>query len=320
MNAVPVPPAAAVFAEHRELLFGIVYGMLGTVADTEDVLQDVWLAWERRSHGEPIEHPRAYLVRVAINAAFARQESVRRRRETYIGPWLPEPVMTETVPDAAEPALRAESVSLALMVVLESLTPPERAVFVLAEVFGYAHGEIAELLGRSPASVRQLAHRARSHVQARRPKFAVDPAVHREVTERFMAAVEGGTSTPCSISCRPKWFSPATAAASAPPPGPGRCTGPNGSQHCWSPQVRRSDGLEIDFRPVNGSTSALMSAGPRRRRPHARPGAGRRPGRRGLRGHQSREAHHPALSPGSIARRTGPPVAVPTTLRRSART
>jgi len=258
VDAVPAPPAA-VFAEHRELLFGIVYGMLGTVADTEDVLQDVWLAWERRSHGDPIEHARAYLVRVAINAAIARQEAVKRRRETYIGPWLPEPVMRETSPDAAEPALRAESVSLALMVVLESLTPPERAVFVLADVFGYAHTEIAELLGRSPASVRQLAHRARSHVHARRPRFAVDPAVHRQVTERFMAAVSGGDIDALLGLMAPDVVLTCDGGGLGPAAGPRPLRDPERiAELLVSRRFRRSAGLEIEFRPVNGSPAALM--------------------------------------------------------------
>ncbi|GAA2146218.1 sigma-70 family RNA polymerase sigma factor [Glycomyces algeriensis] len=258
MNAVPDPPAA-VFNEHRELLFGIVYGMLGTVADTEDVLQDVWLAWERRSHGAPIEHARAYLVRVGINAAIGRQEAVKRRRETYIGPWLPEPVLTEAAPDAAEPALLTESVSLALMVVLESLTPAERAVFVLADVFGYAHGEVAVLLGRSPASVRQTAHRARSHVQARRPKFAVDPAVHRQVTERFMAAVSGGDIDGLLGLMAPDVVLTCDGGGLGPAAGPRPMRDAERiAALLVSRRFRRHEGLEVAFRPVNGSPAALM--------------------------------------------------------------
>jgi RNA polymerase sigma-70 factor (ECF subfamily) len=251
------PEPSALFAEYRELLFGIVYGMLGTVADTEDVLQDTWLSWQARSHGPPIEHPRAYLVRVAINAAIARQGAVRRRRETYIGPWLPEPVLTG--PDAAEPTLRAESVSLALMVVLESLTPAERAVFVLAEVFGYAHGEIADLLGRTPASVRQTAHRARSHVQARRPKYDVDPAVHRQVTERFMAAVAGADIDALIGLMSPEVVLTCDGGGIGPAAGPRPMRGPERiAALLVHRRFRRSIGLEVDFRPVNGSPSALM--------------------------------------------------------------
>jgi RNA polymerase sigma factor (sigma-70 family) len=177
------------FDEHRELLFSIVYNMLGTVADTEDVLQETWLAWTGRGADDGVEHPRAYLVRIAVNRALAQRAAVSRRRETYVGPWLPEPLVG---PVDEDPAVRAESVSMALMVVLETLTPLERAVFVLHEVFGYAHTEIAEILGRSDAAVRQVAHRAREHVHARRPRYEPDPRVRQEATERFLAAATGG--------------------------------------------------------------------------------------------------------------------------------
>ncbi|MER7248042.1 RNA polymerase sigma factor SigJ [Kribbella sp. NPDC000426] len=173
-----------VFLEHRELLFSIGYNILGSVADTEDVLQETWLAWSGRSG---IENPRAYLVRVAVNAALARRTTINRRKEEYVGPWLPEPLITPV-----DPVEQAETLSLAVLVVLETLTPLERAVFVLHEVFGYSHPEIAELVGRTPAAVRQLAHRAREHVQARRPRFEADPRVREEVTQRFVDAIVGG--------------------------------------------------------------------------------------------------------------------------------
>ncbi|NED98635.1 RNA polymerase sigma factor SigJ [Phytoactinopolyspora halotolerans] len=181
--------ATAVFAQHRELLFSIAYNILGTVADTEDVLQETWLSWAAADRST-VGNVRAYLVRIAVNQAMSRLRRVQRNRETYVGPWLPEPLVTDT--DAAEGALRAESVSLALMVVLETLTPLERAVFVLHEAFGYGHNEIAKILDRSPAAVRQLAHRAREHVEARRPRTAVDPEARKAVTERFIAAAAGG--------------------------------------------------------------------------------------------------------------------------------
>jgi RNA polymerase sigma factor (sigma-70 family) len=193
---VPMQAATRIFLGCRELLFSIVYNMLGSVADTEDVLQETWLAWQARyeTSGEDIANPRAYLVRIAVNTALARQSAIRRRRETYVGTWLPEPVLTEADdgPDAAAPALRAKSVSMALLVVLEALTPLERAVFVLHEVFGYPHTEIADILDRSAAAIRQLAHRAREHVHARRPKYRADPQMRRTVTERFLAAALGG--------------------------------------------------------------------------------------------------------------------------------
>ncbi|NEA52615.1 sigma-70 family RNA polymerase sigma factor [Streptomyces sp. SID13666] len=192
--------ATGVFVGHRELLFSIVYDMLGSVADTEDVLQETWLAWTSRvgaPGAEPILVPRPYLVRVAVNKALARQAVISRRRETYIGPWLPEPLITPLTDatatgDGADVAERTESVSMALLVVLETLTPLERAVFVLHELFGYAHTETADILDRSPAAVRQLAHRAREHVHARRPRYRADPRLRQQVTERFAAAVSGG--------------------------------------------------------------------------------------------------------------------------------
>ncbi|MGW5352975.1 RNA polymerase sigma factor SigJ [Streptomyces sp. NPDC004031] len=199
--------ATAEFVGHRELLFSVVYNMLGSAADTEDVLQETWLAWTRRTEqgrAADIVNPRAYLVRIAVNQALARQASISRRRETYVGPWLPEPLLTEAAPevadssqatrsvDAADAALRGESVSMAMLVVLETLTPLERAVFVLNEVFGYAHTEIAGILERSPSAVRQLAHRAREHVQARRPRYQADRRLQRQVTERFISAALGG--------------------------------------------------------------------------------------------------------------------------------
>ena len=193
MSEIPVPDteeATGVFVEHRELLFGVVYNMLGSVTDTEDVLQDTWLSWSRRGAGG-IDNPRAYLVRIAVNHALQRRAVVNRRRETYVGPWLPEPLVTDET-GADDPALRTESVSLAMLVVLESLSPLERAVFVLHEVFGYAHTEIAEIIDRTPAAVRQLAHRARAHVHARRPLYEAHPRVRREATERFVRAAVGG--------------------------------------------------------------------------------------------------------------------------------
>ncbi len=165
-------------------MFSIVYNVLGSVADTEDVLQETWLAWSGRSG---VENPRAYLVRIAVNAALARRTTINRRKEDYVGPWLPEPVVTPI-----DPVERAEAVSLAMLVVLETLTPRERAVFVLHEVFGYAHPEIAEIVDRTPVAVRQLAHRAKEHVQARRPRYTADPKVRLAVTQRFIDAVVGG--------------------------------------------------------------------------------------------------------------------------------
>ncbi len=181
--------AVTVFEEHRGLLFSVAYRMLGTAADAEDIVQDAWLRWSAASRSE-VEDPKAYLVRVVTNGSIDRLRSARVRRESYVGPWLPEPILTS--PDVAEDVELAESVSLAMLVVLETLSPLERAVFVLREVFGYSHADLATTLGRSEASVRQVAHRAREHVSERRPRFAPDPAEQRRVTEEFLSATVGG--------------------------------------------------------------------------------------------------------------------------------
>ncbi len=182
--------ATAVFQRHRDRLFGIAYRMLGTVSDAEDVLQDAWLRWSQVT--EPVGKPGAYLARTVTNLALNRLSSAAAQRERYVGPWLPEPLIGDNAPDVAEEVEQAESVSLAMMVVLESLSPAERAVFVLHEVFGYPHAEIAEALGRSDAAVRQLARRAKSHVAARRPRFDTSAEQQRRVTEEFLAACLGG--------------------------------------------------------------------------------------------------------------------------------
>ncbi|NKX91198.1 RNA polymerase sigma-70 factor [Nocardia coubleae] len=177
------------FVDHRRLLFATAYRMLGTVTDAEDVLQDAWLKWHETDRSA-VANPRAYLVRTVTNLALNRLTSARAVREKYVGPWLPEPVLT--TPDIAEDTALADTVSTAMLVVLETLTPVERAVFLLREVFGYSHAEIAETLDRSEAGIRQIAHRAKSHVQSRRPRFDADKAARARVTEQFMAACSGG--------------------------------------------------------------------------------------------------------------------------------
>jgi RNA polymerase sigma-70 factor (ECF subfamily) len=177
------------FEEHRNLLFAVAYRMLGTAADAEDAVQDAWLRWSSGDRSG-VADPKAYLVRITTNVALDRLRSAQARRETYVGPWLPEPMLTS--PDVAEDAELSESVSIAMMVVLETLSPLERAVFVLKEVFGYPFAEIAAALDRSEASVRQLGTRARKHVEARRPRFEAGGAERRAATERFLDAVLGG--------------------------------------------------------------------------------------------------------------------------------
>ncbi|MFC5187677.1 RNA polymerase sigma-70 factor [Actinomadura harenae] len=183
-------PIGDPFTEHRRLLFGTAYRLLGSVADAEDVLQDAWLAWNKADRSD-VGNARAYLVRTVTNLSLNRLTSARATRESYVGPWLPEPLLTE--PDrAAEETESADTVSTAMLVVLETLSPVERAVFVLREVFGFSHAEIAGFVDRPEASVRQVAHRAREHVRARRPRFDDDPERRRVLTERFMEAAAGG--------------------------------------------------------------------------------------------------------------------------------
>jgi RNA polymerase sigma-70 factor (ECF subfamily) len=164
--------------------------MLGTAADAEDAVQDAWIRWSAADRSD-VQDPKAYLVRITTNVALDRLRSARAQRETYVGPWLPEPMLTS--PDiAAEGAELSESVSMAMLVVLETLSPLERAVFVLKEVFGYPYAEIARALDRTETSVRQLGTRARKHVEARRPRFEAGGAERRAATERFLDAVVGG--------------------------------------------------------------------------------------------------------------------------------
>jgi RNA polymerase sigma-70 factor, ECF subfamily len=229
------PPAdLGAFDAHRGLLFGVAYRVLGRVADAEDVVQDAWLRWRDVDHARIVD-VRAYLVKVTTRLAIDRLRSAQRRRETYVGPWLPEPILTGTgrrrtgdggigysgtgdsdtsaahdlraggtaaatnltagdlvSPDVADEVARAETVSLALLVVLESLSPLERAVFVLREAFALSYAEIGEVLERSEEAVRQLARRARDHVRERRPRFDADLATQRRVTEQFIAAAGSG--------------------------------------------------------------------------------------------------------------------------------
>lgn len=255
--------ATQVFADHRELLFSVVYNMLGSVADTDDVLQDTWLAWASRNRaadaGE-IEIPRAYLVRIAVNTALARQTLISRRKETYVGPWLPEPLVSDEGAD--ESAERTEAVSMALLVVLETLTPLERAVFVLHEVFGYAHTEIAAILDRSPSAVRQLAHRAREHVHARRPRYQADPKVQRQVTERFLRAALSGDLADLMELLAPDvtlWTDgggKARAAALRPIQGADRV-----ARTIAGATGRNRWPLNIRYRTVNGDPSAVLFTG-----------------------------------------------------------
>ncbi len=174
---------------HRNLLFTVAYEMLGSAADAEDVVQEVWLRWVDVDV-EQVRDPRAYLVRMTTRLALNRLRTLARRREDYVGTWLPEPVLTS--PDVAQDVELADSVSTAMLLVLETLPPTERAVFVLREVFDVPYAEIAEAVGKSEPAVRQVASRARAHVAERRPRSSVSTAERDAVIERFRAATETG--------------------------------------------------------------------------------------------------------------------------------
>ncbi|GAB0106641.1 RNA polymerase sigma-70 factor [Nocardia sp. JMUB6875] len=189
MGAPMTTAATDAFVTHRNLLFTVAYEMLGSAADAEDVLQETWLKWTGVDL-ETVIDQRAYLVRITTRQALGRLRTLGRRKESYVGPWLPEPLLT--APDVAEDVELAESVSMAMLLVMETLTPTERAVFVLREVFDLPYDEIAEAVDKTPAAVRQIAHRARSHVAARRPRGAVSAAESREVLDAFQRAVETG--------------------------------------------------------------------------------------------------------------------------------
>ncbi|MFF3331134.1 RNA polymerase sigma-70 factor [Streptomyces sp. NPDC002888] len=182
-------PATETFVAHRNLLFTVAYEMLGSAADAEDVLQETWLRWVEVDLDQ-VRDQRAYLVRITTRQSLNRLRTMTRRKEAYVGPWLPEPLLT--APDVAQDVELAESVSMALMLVLETLSPTERAVFVLREVFDVGYDEIAAAVDKSPAAVRQIAHRARRHVDARRPREVVSQRESRAALESFQRALETG--------------------------------------------------------------------------------------------------------------------------------
>jgi RNA polymerase sigma-70 factor (TIGR02957 family) len=191
-RAVDTPSLCLVtdpFVTHRSLLFTVAYEMLGSAVDAEDVVQETWLRWVDVEQDE-VRDPRAYLVRMVTRQALNRLRTLARLREDYVGEWLPEPVLTS--PDVADDIVLAESVSMAMLTVLETLEPTGRAVFVLREVFEMSYEEIADAVGKTPAAVRQIAHRARAHVAARRPRVQVSPSEQQAAVERFLAALDSG--------------------------------------------------------------------------------------------------------------------------------
>lgn len=249
---------AETFADHRGLLYAVAYRVLGSVAEAEDVVQDAWLRWSRVDPAT-VDDPEGYLVRVATRLAIDRLRSAAVRRESYVGPWLPEPMLTS--PDAAEDVVRNDSVSTAMLLVLEALSPTERAVFVLNEAFGYSYTEIAGILGRQDADVRQLAHRARKAVAARRRRYDTDQSTQRQVTERFLAACLDG-----DVKALMDVLAPDVTLVSD---GGGLTGAPRKPIHgpAYVAQAfillsrRRPEGSRVEIRQVNGAPGVVITSG-----------------------------------------------------------
>jgi RNA polymerase sigma-70 factor, ECF subfamily len=183
---------AEVYEELRPLLFSIAYRMLGTASEAEDIVQEAFLRFHQAANEDEIDNVKAYLSTITTRLSIDHLRSARVRRETYTGTWLPEPLLTEQAPDASQHAETADSLSMAFLVLLESLSPTERAVFLLREVFDYPYEEIAQTIGKSEDNTRQLAVRARRHVEERRPRFEADKRARDELAGRFFAAAEDG--------------------------------------------------------------------------------------------------------------------------------
>ena len=195
VRSEPDAPRTEVYEQLRPLLFTIAYGIVGGVSEAEDIVQEAFLRFHREQREEAdIESPRAWLSTVTTRLAINHVRSARVRRETYVGTWLPEPLLTDPAPDASQFAETADSLSMAFLVLLESLSPVERAVFLLREVFDYDYDEIAEVVGKTEENCRQIALRARRHVEARKPRFETSRERREELARRFFEAVgEGDT-------------------------------------------------------------------------------------------------------------------------------
>jgi RNA polymerase sigma-70 factor (ECF subfamily) len=187
----PTDERAAVFTETRPLLFSIAYRMLGSVADAEDIVQDAYLRWQRVPATE-VREPRAYLTTIVTRLAINQLRSARVQRETYVGPWLPEPLVTDHAPDSSASLELAESLSMAFMVMLERLSPIERAVLLLHDVFDFEYAEIARIVDKTEANCRQLLARAKKHVGAAGVRFDADRAQAERLMQRFTEAAGAG--------------------------------------------------------------------------------------------------------------------------------
>jgi RNA polymerase sigma-70 factor (ECF subfamily) len=181
----------ATFDQYRSLLFSIAYRMLGSVADAEDMLQETFIRWQQSAE-ESVRSPRAFLVTIISRLCINYLQSARAQREEYVGQWLPEPIVTDPGSDPFGIIKVDESLSMAFLVLLERLTPIERAVFLLREVFEYEYAEVAAVLGQSEAHCRQILRRARQHVSAMRPRFVISERKQRDLFDRFLNAVRTG--------------------------------------------------------------------------------------------------------------------------------
>lgn len=182
------------FEQYRRLLFSIAYRMTGSVMDAEDIVQEAYVRYQSVDR-EEIENPKAYLTTITTRLTLNHLDSARVQRETYLGPWLPEPVLVTDQPVLATPSRQAsdfDSISMAFMVLLENLTPAERAVFILREVFDYPYDEISEILEKSEVACRKLYSRAKTYVAANRPRFKAKPSEHRRLLEQFVTASTSG--------------------------------------------------------------------------------------------------------------------------------
>src|SRR6266536_2684469 len=186
------------FESYRPYLFSIAYRMLGSAMDAEDMVQETYLRYQT-TPAEPIRSLKAYLTTIIIRLCMDQLQLARRKREVYVGPWLPEPILTTTTPASEDPAERVEreeSISLAFLALLEELQPFERAVFLLHEVFGYEFAEIATMLDKSEAACRRSFSRAKLHLRAHRPRFGASPQIHQQLLSRYFQAVQTGEMTP----------------------------------------------------------------------------------------------------------------------------
>lgn len=179
------------FNQYRSLLFAIAYRMLGSAMDAEDIVQEAFLRWQQVNPME-IESPKAYLTTITTRLSLDQLRSARAQREVYVGPWLPEPLLTESEPEAAEIAGQADSLSIAFLVLMENLSPVERAVYLLRQVFDYDYPEIGRIVGKSEVYCRQIVSRARQHLASRRPRYEVLPGQQQRLNQQFAQACFNG--------------------------------------------------------------------------------------------------------------------------------